>query len=334
MKTKVSPAIVGGFVIGAFALGVLALISFGGISFFSKPQRFIVFFNESVHGLDLGSAVKLRGVRVGRVVDLNIRYEATNSRSVVAVTCEFNKDLMSDAKGAGIDVGSREQLQALVDRGLRAQLSVGGLATGLLFVELDFLNPRDYPAPAGVTDARYVVVPAVQSTISESLASASEILGKLKAIDFAGISKGLLALMADVRRQLDGLDLKALADQWRRTGSQMESLAAVNGPELKAALTQLQATAGELRGTLAKLDAQIEPRGRELGETLAEARRTIAAFGETATAAKGFIAAQGGLGEDLAATLGRLNEAAEAVRLLADFLERNPNALVSGKKLP
>ena len=58
MKTKVSPTIVGAFVIGAMVLGVVALFSFGGINFFEKPQRFVVYFNESVHGLDQGSQVK------------------------------------------------------------------------------------------------------------------------------------------------------------------------------------------------------------------------------------------------------------------------------------
>ena len=64
MKTKVGPAIVGAFVIGAFVLGTIALLAFGGVSFFSKPERFVVFFDETIHGLDLGSPVKLRGVRV------------------------------------------------------------------------------------------------------------------------------------------------------------------------------------------------------------------------------------------------------------------------------
>ena len=73
MKTKLSPATIGAFVLGAFGLIVIALLSFGGVSLFSKPQRFVVYFDESIHGLDLGSPVKLRGVRVGRVVDLNIR---------------------------------------------------------------------------------------------------------------------------------------------------------------------------------------------------------------------------------------------------------------------
>jgi len=50
VKTKVSPAIVGAFVIGALALGIVALLSFGGVSFFAKPQRFVVYFDESIPG--------------------------------------------------------------------------------------------------------------------------------------------------------------------------------------------------------------------------------------------------------------------------------------------
>src|SRR5689334_1975009 len=104
MKTKVSPAIIGAFVIGAMVLGVVALLAFGGVNFFSKPQRFVVYFDESVHGLDQGSQVKLRGVRVGRVIEMNIRYDPQGNHSVVAVVCEFSKDMISDVRGQPINV--------------------------------------------------------------------------------------------------------------------------------------------------------------------------------------------------------------------------------------
>ena len=65
MKTKISPAIVGLFVLGAFALGILALLSFGGVNIFSQPQRFVVTFNESVHGLDLAGESPRRQGRAG-----------------------------------------------------------------------------------------------------------------------------------------------------------------------------------------------------------------------------------------------------------------------------
>src|SRR3954471_16580956 len=124
MKTKVSPAVVGVFVIGAFALLIIALLTFGGVNLFAKPQRFRVFFDESVQGLTLGSPVKLRGVPVGRVVDLNVNYDAASKKSTVAVLCEFNPGKLSNPKGGPIDVAARAELQKLVDAGLRAQLNV------------------------------------------------------------------------------------------------------------------------------------------------------------------------------------------------------------------
>jgi paraquat-inducible protein B len=332
MKTRVSPGIVGAFVIGAMILAVVALFSFGGINFFQKPQRFVVYFDESVHGLDLGSQVKLRGVRVGRVVGLNIRYDETRRTSVVAVVCEFSKDVMTDNRGVLVDVADRSELEKLVATGLRAHLGVLGLATGLLFVELDFHNPKEYPANPNLTDPRYAVVPAVPSAISEFQASATEILTNLKKIDFAGISKGITSVLATIPRHLEGVDLKGVTEQWKKTGAQIEALA--TGPDVKRTFENLNAAVNDLRAMVGKLDGQIDPAGKELQATIAEAKKTVQSFSEAATAARNFIAAQSGIGEELGETLGHLNEAADSVKRLADFLERNPNALITGRKRP
>lgn len=332
MKTKVSPAFVGAFVIGAFALGITAVLSFGGISFFSKPQRFVVYFDESIHGLDAGSPVKLRGVRVGRVANLNVRYDEQSNRSVVAVVCEFSRDVVTDNKGAVIDVASRAALQSLVDRGLRAQLGVLGLATGLLFVELNFVNPKEYPIDQKLSDSKYAVVPAMPSVISEFQASVGEILGNVKRIDFAGLSREITGLVAEGRKQLVGLDLKGTVEQWKRTGERVETVA--SGPEIKQTFENLNSAVTDLRRTIAKLDAQIEPNSQALAATLAEAKTAIQSFNDTASATRKFIAGNATIGEDVAGTLQRLNEAAEAVTRFADFLERNPNALIMGRQRP
>jgi paraquat-inducible protein B len=332
MKTKVSPTIVGAFVIGAMVLGVVALFSFGGVNFFSKPQRFLVYFDESVHGLDQGSQVKLRGVRVGRVISLNIRYDNQRNHSEVAVLCEFSKDVISDNRGQPINVAERAELEAMVGRGLRARLEVSALATGMLFVGLDFMDPKENPAVPRNADARYVVVPSVPSAISEFQASLTEILTDLKRVDFAGLSRNLGGLLTDVRKQLDGVDLKGVAEQWKKTGAQIETLA--TGPEVKRTFDNLNGAIADLRQTIAKLDGQIQPTSQQLSDTLAEAKRTLQSFSQTAEAARTFISAQGGLGDDVIGTLEHLNGAADAVRRLAEFLERNPNALITGKKRP
>lgn len=332
MNTKISPAFVGAFVIGAFALGLIAVLSFGGVSFFTKPQRFVVYFDESIHGLDAGSPVKLRGVRVGRVANLNVRYDEQSNHSVVAVVCEFSRDVVTDSKGVVVDVASRDELQSLVDRGLRAHLGVLGLATGLLFVELDFVNPKEYPVDRKLTDPRYAVVPAVPSAISEFQASVGEILANVKRIDFAGLSREVTGLVSEGRKQLVGLDLKGTVEQWKRTGERIETVA--SGPEIKQTFENLNGAISDLRRTLAKLDGQIEPNSQALAATLAEARTALQSFNEMAAATRKFVNSNATLGEDVVGTLQHLGEAAEAVTRLAEFLERNPNSIIVGRPRP
>lgn len=330
MKTKLRPTIVGAFVIGAFVLGLVAMLAFGGVSFFSKPQRFVVYFDESIHGLDLGSPVKLRGVRIGRVVGLNVRYEAGTNQSVVAVVCELNRDMMTDSAGVQLDVSSREELQRLVDQGLRAQLGVLGLATGLLYVELNFVDPQEYPATDLPFDPRYLVMPAMPSAISEFTANLTEILNDVKRIDFEGISREFKGLLADTRTQLNSVDLKGAVAQWQKTGAQFEALATM--PEFKDTFVNLNQAITDLRGVLANIDAQVAPAGQELTATLAQAKVALESFNATAVAAHRFIASQSGLGGDASRALEQISSAAEAVQRLADFLERNPQALITGKK--
>ena len=329
MKTKVSPAIIGMFVIGAFALLIVALLTFGGVNFFAKPQRFVVYFDESVHGLNLGSSVQLRGVPVGRVVDLNVHYDAKTHHSVVAVVCEFSKDKVADSKGHSINVAERAELQTLVDNGLRARLDVQGLATGLLFVELEFLDPAVYPADNRVTELKYVVVPYVPSAISEFQTNLTEILNDIKKVDFAGIGRELKLLLADAHRSLDGVDIKGLVAQWQKAGASVDALA--SSPEAKQTLVNLNATLLEMRAVLAKLDTQVDRNGTELKATLEQTRQTLATFNAAADGARRFIVAQGGLGSDTTRALSQLSEAAEAVQRLAEYLERNPQALISGR---
>jgi len=339
MKTRVSPAVVGAFALGAFALGIMALLFFGGVSFFHHQQRFVVFFDESIQGLNLGSPVKLRGVAVGRVVGLSVRYEQAKNHSVVAVVCEFDRDMITDDKGAPIDISNRSELQALVDHGLRAQLGVIGLATGLLYVELDFLDPQIYPAGSVASELPYPVVPYVPSTISEFQESLTEILTKVKRIDFEGLADNLKGLLVDARSQVNAMDLKALTGQWQKAGAAVDALA--TSPDIKQTLVNLNATLADLRvtllalhGAIGRVDTQVGANGKDLQTALAQADVSLRQFSATAVNLSRFINAQQNLGEDTHKALAQLADAAASVQRLADFLERNPNALISGRKPP
>jgi paraquat-inducible protein B len=336
---KVSPTVIGAFVIGAFALGILALLFFGGVNFFRQQQRFVVYFDESIQGLNLGSPVKLRGVAIGRVVDLHVRYNPSKNGSDVAVLCELDRNMITDEKGAEIDVSSRAQLQSLVDHGLRAQLDIIGLATGLVIVELDFYDPRLYPPQPVVSDNKYPVVPAVPSTISEIQALALEILKKIDKVDFEGLANNFKGLLSDTRTRVESVDLKGLTTQWQKTGAAVEDLA--RSSELKQAIVNLnltlagmQTTFADLHRTLGNVDGQVATSGAQLQAALQRTQEAMQQFNSTAATLRRFIDAQQNLGDDTHHALTQLSDAAEAVQRLADFLERNPSALLSGRKPP
>jgi paraquat-inducible protein B len=320
------------FVLGALILGLVGLLSFGGVNFFSKPQRFVVYFDESIHGLDLGSPVKLRGVRIGRVVDLNVRYGGEKHKSVVAVTCEFSKNMIMDETGKPIDVSSRAQLQSMIDRGMRARLDIQGLATGLLFVELDFFDPEVYPVKTDTVEVKYAVVPWVPSATSEFQNSLLEILSDLKKVNFAAIGGELRTLLVDTHKQISGLNLAELNAKWSQAGQSVTDLA--NSPEIRKTIANLNTAIVQLNSTLVKIDGKVDPTAAQLSDTLLQAQATLKNFNSTAITAQTFISAQNGFGDEAARALQQLSEAAQAVQHLADFLERNPNALLTGKKPP
>lgn len=331
MKTKLSPAAVGMFILGALLLAVVGFLSFGGTNVFSKPARFMVYFGESVSGLDPGAPVKINGVRMGRVAAISVHYDAATKKALVQTICEIDRNVLTDNAGRQIDLTNPGELQSLIDRGFRARLNLTGI-TGLLFVELDFEDPRQYPADPHHMIDLYPVVPAIPSPISEVQQSIIEIVANVRKVDFAGLSKELKTLLASANQKVGELDVQALSERVGRAADAVQAF--VGSPEARQVFVNLNATIADTRAVLAKIDARAGPVGDELKKTLAEAQTALQALTSAADTTRQFVQAQSGVGEDATHALRQIAEAADAMQRLADFIGRNPNALVVGKKKP
>ena len=119
MARKTSKFMVGLFTIIGVVIGVIAIIWVGASRYFEKGNRYVTYFDESVQGLQKDSAVKYRGVEVGRVE--TIRVAPDNKLIAVVMKINLKEDLT---------------------RTTIAQLKVAGI-TGLVFVELDRKQPED-----------------------------------------------------------------------------------------------------------------------------------------------------------------------------------------------
>lgn len=324
MKTKLNSILVGSFVIGALALIVAGLLLFPVSHFFSKPARFVAYFNESVQGLDAGSAVKLRGVRAGRVLTIRIRYDAATRKSQVEVVGELDQSVISDPIGHVIKLVPPASLQRLIDEGLRAQIALVGI-TGLQYVELDFMDPLQNPAPTLEHLVEYPVIPTLRSGMSEVAVNLSRIVGNVSKIDFVGLSREVHTLVSSASQQLDGVELKQMLAKVAAAAESIESLTASS--EARSAFSNLHKTTDGLQALMTRFDAQIEPVRLELVQTMHS-------FQAAAESVHQLLGAQGGLGEEATQTLRQIRQTAESVQELADFLERNPNSLIRGRKQP
>jgi paraquat-inducible protein B len=331
VKTKLSPSAVGMFVLGAIVLGIVSYLSFGGTNVFSKPARFLMYFDESVSGLDPGAAVKLNGVRIGRVAAINVRYDAGAKQALVRTVCEVDRNILTDNTGAQIDMTNAGELQQLIDRGLRARLNLTGI-TGLLFVELDFEDPRKYPADPRYMTEQYPTVPTIPSPISEVQQSIVEIVANIKKVDFDGLSKQLKTLLATTNAKVSALDVKALSD--KVSGAADAITAFVNSPEAKQTFLNLNAALTDLRVALARIDGNVGSVSDELKKTMADAQTALKSLESAATTTQRFVAAQGSLGDEVTTSLRQLSDAAAALERLSDALTRNPSSLLVGKKKP
>src|SRR5215831_9498547 len=135
MAKKANPKLIGGFVIGAIALALVGVIAFGGGKFLSPKVTAVLFFRaSSLSGLDVGSPVTFRGVKIGSVTSLAIKYDVDQQTLQIPVHIEIELDKVEIVSGHR-DI---KNFQALIERGLRGQLVVQSLVTGQASIEFNF----------------------------------------------------------------------------------------------------------------------------------------------------------------------------------------------------
>ena len=301
MGKKTNPALIGAFVVGAIALVVVAVVVWGKGQLFETSQLYVAYFKGSVNGLTKGAPVKFRGVQIGEVTDIRLRYKQVRGDPRVPVFFKVDEGRVAELGGAR---PTREAVGGLISQGWRARLQTLSIVTGVLYVEFD-LVPGSTPEFVQGEDATYMEVPTVPTALEEATATVSDILADLKAIDFAGIGKGISATL----NRVDGV---------------------LDRPELDSAIAELPKTIAAIRRLATDLDSRTEPLTASLLGTSDEARRGVESLRATLDGVHGLLAPDGPLAVELTQTVADLGRAARALRELADYLERNPNAVLFG----
>ena len=139
MGSKISPTVIGAFVVGAIIFMVAGVLLFGGGNSSRRRQPYVLFFDSSVEGLNVGAPVIFRGVQVGQVTEISALVDPQKFDLVIRVKIETVRGVVKivGAEDQSFQE-SRQGVEGLIQKGARASLRMQSFVTGLLYVAFDF----------------------------------------------------------------------------------------------------------------------------------------------------------------------------------------------------
>jgi len=75
MSKQANKSLIGAFVVGAMVLVVAGILTFGSGQFMKELRKYVLYFDGSIKGLSVGAPVIFRGVKVGEVTNIKVRFE-------------------------------------------------------------------------------------------------------------------------------------------------------------------------------------------------------------------------------------------------------------------
>jgi paraquat-inducible protein B len=355
MGRRANPTLIGAFVVGAAALVVIGLLVFGRGQFFSERRTYVLYFDGSVKGLNVGSSVDFQGVKVGTVTDIKVQVIPQTNEVRTPVYIQIERDRVGQVNGRETGEEQREFLQSLIQQGLRAQLDMQSFVTGQLIVQLGF-HP-DTPVRLVGGDSNVPEMPTIPTTLQQAQAAAQDVLEKIQQLPLDELFANFTETVRGTNRLVNSPELHALVHSLSDTVTDVQRLIRQIDPHILRVLDDVGGASAGVRALMADLqqlvrrvDGQVGPLADGAKQTLDAARATLKdsqqlvqhvdgrvtrladGLTDTAKTAQATVAqTQKTLDDKLVGLLQELTAAARSIRLLADYLERNPTALVYGK---
>jgi paraquat-inducible protein B len=256
---------------------------------------FIVEFDGSVHGLEIGAPVEFRGIRVGNVTHIHLQYDL-QGHIRIPVTIAFEPQRV---ERAGLTLAEQSKpenvmraLAQLVNQGLRAQLRSQSLISGALYIAFDvFPNPP--PADIHLVSdpdsaGRLFQLPTVPSEMESLETTASGVVERI-------------ALLLD---RVGKMPIEQLLTEARDTLQSMREVA--NLPQIRQVIGSLDKTLNTANGSLHDIATLVDSANAGYGSS-SDVRRQLIEL------------------------LRQLQDTAKSMKTLAETLEEHPEALIRGK---
>ena len=314
---------IGAFVFGGLVLALAAIVLFGNFRPFTPVTRAAVIFQGSISGLSVGAPVTFRGVRVGAVQAITLRYDVPSNTAYIPVTIDLDPERVR-MTGQAADT-RRPDVPALVQRGLRAELNIQSFVTGQSEIDLDFAPSVPTVLHPNVTD-----LPEIPTRLS-TIQRVQQRLSELPLNELVTHADGAVQSIHDLADKLGSTLPPLVTGLSDRSEELSRTIAAAT-----KAITDLQGRLGDTLDRFAQLAVaggqQVSQRGDELRLLLASSAQAMQEARAALSDARGLLSSRAGARANLEATMRDLAAAAASLRGFASDVERNPQLLLTGRR--
>ena len=321
MSARPSATAIGVFVVGAIVLVVGSLAFFGAalLGGSKELRSAAVIFTGSVKGLNVGAPVTLRGVKIGDVREITLRYDSQHEQFVTPVFISVN---VADL-GIGHEVARKVPLEPLVSRGLRAQLRMQSILTGLLYIDLDFLPE---------SPARYVEYDTGVQQIPTAPTEIEAILERVSEIDIQSFMQRADNTVRALETLLTDPEMKRLPASLNATLADVRTLAVDADRELVVLGGKVGHLSDTASSELTATRAEVQRISARLDHSLVQLDATLASLQRTSDEVNYAVSDRSPALHDLSEAAAGIGRAARSMEVLADTLSREPESLVRGRK--
>jgi paraquat-inducible protein B len=351
MSKPVNKTMIGLFVVGAIVLVVVAIGVLGSGKLFKESVPYVMVFQGTVKGLNVGSPVVFRGVKIGAVTSIRMRADYTAKTFTVLVYTDFDPSQIEvvniEAKEEITLKDRYANMRALVARGLRAQLEMQSIVTGQLQIALEFY-PEKPVVYAGI-DKTVQEIPTIPTPLQE-------LTKKLESLPIDEIFNNANSAMTGIAKLVQSPELKDSIANLNIALKDVQTLVRNVDSQVKPLSAGLSDTIRDTQKLVKNADSQVASLGPNLNEAIGDGRKLIrnidgsvesikVKLDGTLTAATSALKEAEKLLQELESTaredsavmyrltetLHEVEKAARSLSTLTDYLERHPEALLGGK---
>ncbi|MBT2372840.1 intermembrane transport protein PqiB [Pseudomonas fluorescens] len=212
-------------------------------------------FDQSLRGLTVNAAVEFLGVNVGRVVSVDLDYDAKAETFPTVIGAVIYPNRLGKAHdklalmGDDDDAKGARLMEQMVKHGLRAQARSANLLTGQLYISMNFV-PNAKPVAFDAT-ARPMLIPTVPGSLDKAQEQLQAFVDKLSKIPIDQIADNLNGSLGQLNKTLANVNGQVL-------------------PEMRDTLVQTRKTLATANDSF----AEDSPQRQQLGQAMDEVQRT------------------------------------------------------------